>query len=283
MGSLIPRKIPNNLLTEANKEIFSDEAKNKIMDIPPEMIAVNPLQPRKVFGHEDLENLIESIKSHGIIQPLVVTKKSNGYELIAGERRLRAAKIIGMSTVPAIVRQADDVQKLELALIENIQRKNLHPLEKAWSYRKLLDDFSLTQEDVAKRLGQSRSTVANVLRFLDLPEDIQTALAEGKISEGHGKIICGLADEKKQRELFQQIINNDFSVRETEKQKPKSKNSKKLFFATNPLLQSLEEKIRSILHTKVRIEPKGEKGQIVLEYYSEEDLHSIIDIITGGH
>jgi len=282
LSSLIPKKTPNSFVTEENKSLLIPEEKNKIMEIPPEIIEVNPLQPRRVFGHEDLENLIESIKLYGIIQPLVVTKKNNGYELIAGERRLRAAKIIGLPTVPALIREADEIEKLELALIENIQRKNLNPMEKAISYRKLLDEFNLTQEDVSKRLGQNRSTVANVLRFLDLPLTIQEALSEGKISEGHAKIICGLPDEKKQLAFFEQIIKNDFSVRESEIAKPKRKNFAKPVFVKNSLLESLEEKLREALHTKARIEAKGEKGEIILEYYSNEDLHSIIDIITGG-
>ena len=216
LSSLIPKKVPDNILSESNKEFLLAESGNRVLQLPVDMIEANPMQPRQVFGHEELEELIESIKVYGIIQPIIVTKMPGGYQLIAGERRLRSAKIIGLNTVPALVREAGEQEKLELALIENIQRKNLNPMERAVAYQRLIDEFSLTQEAVADKLGVSRSTVANTVRFMQLPEKVQTALAEEKISEGHAKVIAGLPNDKEQMKFFNKVISGDLNVREAE-------------------------------------------------------------------
>jgi len=217
LSSLIPKKVPENAISKENKKLLSTEESDRILKIPVDLIEVNPHQPRTEFDHDDLEDLMDSIKKHGIIQPLIVTKKQDGYQLIAGERRLRAAKILGLETVPAIVRQVGEQEKMELALIENIQRKNLNPIEKAIAYRKMIEEFSLSQEKIAERLGVGRSTITNSMRYLELPSRVQESLASGLITEGHAKNIAGLENEKKQLALLDKIVKNNYSVRETEK------------------------------------------------------------------
>ncbi len=287
LGSLIPTKNPLIAGDLNKKEIPVVDNKNSILQIDPLLIEVNPFQPRTVFSHEELEGLIESIKTYGIISPLIVTPKGDHFELIAGERRWRASKIIGLSKVPVIVREANELQKLELALIENIQRQNLNPMEKAVSYRRLADEFSLTQDQIAQKLGVKRSSVANVLRFLELPLEIQEALSTEKITEGHAKVLAGIKEPQKLKEVFDKIINEDITVRETEflgNDKSKKTRRKKITERnSNPLIQELEERVRNHLHTKVKINSRGERGEIILEFYSQEDLHSIIDLITGGN
>lgn len=282
LGSLIPKKAPTAMISDENKEFLADNSGVKIMQIPVSMIEVNPQQPRQVFNHQELEELIDSIKRYGIIQPLIVTKRGSGYELIAGERRFRSAKIIGLQTVPAIVREADEQEKLELALIENVQRKDLNPLEKAVAYQKLIHEFNLTQEEVAAKMGFSRSAIANTLRYLELPEEIQKALADGKITEGHAKVIAGLPGEKEQLEFLNNILQYNFSVRDAERESRKiSKHPRPVRRSMkDPYIEEKEDLLRSNLNTKVNIKKQGEKGQIVIEFYSEEDLNSIINRIA---
>lgn len=279
LGSLIPKKVPENIISEKNKEFLVPEDSSRVLQIPVDAVEVNPHQPRKIFGHQDLEELIESIKVYGIIQPLIVTKVADGYQLIAGERRLRAAKIIGLETVPAIVRQAEEQEKFELALIENVQRKNLNPMEKAVAYQRLIDEFSLSQERVAERLGVSRSAVANIIRFLDLPEKVQNAIAEGEITEGHAKVIAGLETEKEQLDLLNKILQNGYTVRDTERTSRFGKKRLPRQVAADPLLAEKEDMLRSHLNTKVRIENRDGQGQIVIEFYSDEELDSIVNQI----
>src|SRR3989338_8616169 len=190
LGSLIPQR-------KSVIEEILPETKSQVLDIPVEHIYPNPRQPRHHFSAADLEDLIQSIKEHGALLPLVVTKKGEGYELIAGERRLRASKMLGNKMIPAIVREASEQQKLELALIENIQRQDLNAVEEAIAYRALIDEFSLTQEEVAKRVGKSRSAVANSLRFLDLSQEMRWALQEEKITKSHARTFFGGKDRVK--------------------------------------------------------------------------------------
>ena len=277
LGSLIPKKAPNNTISEENKDFLVDPKSDGVLQVPVNQVSVNPHQPRTVFDHESLEELIESIKVHGIIQPLIVTKEAGGYQLIAGERRLRSAKIAGLSTVPVIVREASEQEKMELALIENVQRKNLNPIETAIAYQRLIDEFSLTQEEVAEKLGVSRSKVGNTIRFLGLPEKVQTSLAEEAITEGHAKVIAGLGNEKEQLDFLGKILKYNFSVREAEKESKAFGGQKKKKKIRDPWLEEQEEKLRQKLNTKVLVESKGgEKGQVVIEYYSEEELMSIV-------
>ncbi|MBU1132128.1 ParB/RepB/Spo0J family partition protein [Patescibacteria group bacterium] len=282
LGSLIPRKNLTNVVSEENKNFLLEENKNQLLQIPPEEIEINPLQPRKIFNHEDLEELIESIKQYGIIQPLVVTKIPGGYQLIAGERRLRSAKIAGFATVPAIVRDASEQEKLELALIENVQRKDLNPIEKAIAYERLMSEFNLNQEQVADKMGISRSAVANTIRFLGLPEEVQKALADGKISEGHAKVIAGMENEFEQLEFLNKILQFNFTVRDAEKEmKKKAPARKSIALASKEaVIEEKEDILRSQLNTKVNIKKKGTEGQIVIDFYSEEELNSIIDQIV---
>ncbi len=280
LSSLIPKRIPENIISEKNKEFLLAEDSSKIFQIPVDAIEVNPMQPRKTFGHEDLEELIESIKVYGIIQPIIVTKVEGGYQLIAGERRLRAARIIGLETVPAIVRQAEEQEKLELAIIENVQRKSLNPIEKAVAYQRLMDEFNLTQEQVAQKLGVSRSAVANTVRLLGLTEEAQKAIAEERISEGHAKILVSLENEKEQNNFLQKILLHGYTVRDTEQRIGKSGLKRKQRIPSqDPLLAEKEDMLRSQLNTKVKIIKRGEQGQIVIEFYSEEELGNIIEQI----
>lgn len=209
LGSLIPQK-------QTITEQVIPSARSQVLDIPVSEIRENSRQPRQFFSASELEDLIGSIKEHGIIQPLVVTRARAGYELIAGERRLRAARTLGMKSVPVIVREAGEQEKLELALIENIQRQDLNAVEEALAYRALVDEFNLTQEDVAKRIGKSRSNVANILRLLDLESEILIALREGKISKSHGRTLLTESDPKKLMALFETMLKGGVSVREAE-------------------------------------------------------------------
>jgi len=273
LSSLIPAKKRKSEIVD----LIDDE---KILRIKTGEIETNPFQPREKIGHEELEELINSIKEHGILQPLILTKGTEGYSLIAGERRLKAAKIIGLKTVPAIIRDATSQEKLELALVENLQRKNLNPLEEAVAFQKLVDEFELTQEQIAKRVGKSRESVSNTLRILSLPLEIQKGLAQEKITEGHAKAILGLPDEKKQLKLFKKIINNNLSVRKTENFTRQSKKGKKSHRGpVEPSIIEKEDKLRGHLGTKVEINKRGKKGKITIQFYSQEELNSIVNKI----
>ncbi|MCX6741207.1 MAG: ParB/RepB/Spo0J family partition protein [Candidatus Parcubacteria bacterium] len=284
LDSLIPKKIttpPPAPLPEKPDETFSGE---RIWPIPLAKILVNPHQPRQDFGHAALEELINSIKEHGILQPLIVTKKGDDYELIAGERRFRAAKVLELPTVPVIVREASEAQKLELALIENVQRQNLNPLEEAVAYQRLMDEFSLTQEQVAQKVSKSRAAVANTLRLLNLPEEVQEAISSGKISEGHAKVLAGLESPDEQLKFFKKIVEEELTVREIEAVIPKTKAPRKKAATLTPFLDAqktaLEEQLRLALGTKVRIEQQTSGGgRIVVEFYSDEELRELVEKI----
>lgn len=275
LGSLIPQK---HSLTEQ----VIPEARKEILEVDPSLIKENPRQPRHHFSPADLEDLIASIKEHGILQPLVVTKSNGAYELIAGERRLRSARTLGLKTVPVIVREANEQQKLELALIENIQRQDLNPVEEAIAYKALVDEFNLRQDDVALRVGKSRSNVANILRLLDLPQDILDALKEGRITKSHARTLLSETDAKKQYELFEQMLNGGVTVRQveakvsglTQKKKTTSSSSK------DPNIVAHEKALREILGTKVDITESNGKGKIEITFYSRPELMELIDLLT---
>ncbi len=273
LSSLIPPKKFIN--AEIKKEL---RAGAELLDLSVQKIKPNPKQPREDFGYQELEDLINSIREHGILQPLIVSKiDEESYELIAGERRLRAAKILNLKTVPAIVRPARDHEKLELALVENIQRKDLNPIEEARAFQKLMNDFGLTQEEVAKRIGRSRPSVANTLRLLNLPEEIQKALRSGKIKESHARALLGLSDVKQQLKHFEKILKNDLTLRETEGavKRVRGGRGKKRTIA-NPNLTAKEELLRSALGTKVEIKKRGKNGQVIIHFYSDEELNGIV-------
>jgi len=218
LNSLIPTssgKIREERAMEIAKEIGRGE---EVIDIPLEKIEPNPYQPRKEFSHLSQEELINSIKEYGIIEPLILTKgEQDKYQIIAGERRFRAAQFLGMKTVPGIVRQASEIEKLEISLLENVQRRDLNPIEKAKAYQRLIDEFNLTEEEIAKKMGKARSTISNTLRLLSLPLAVQGAIGEEKISEGHAKALMSLEDKDKQEMLLRRILGLGLTVRETEK------------------------------------------------------------------
>jgi len=281
LGSLIPKKVSPSLVKEENKEIVLEPAADQIVQVPVDKIEPNPMQPRQVFSHQDLEELIESIKEYGILQPVVATKAGDMYQLIAGERRWRAAKIAGLKTVPAIIRNVTEQEQLELSLIENIQRKNLNPIEEAASYQRLANEFNLKQDEIAKKLGKSRSKIANTIRLLNLPEQIQKAIVEEKITEGHARVILSLATEKEQLDFLNKILQYNFTVRQAEKEgrKYSTRKPRKLKSLKDPLTEAQEEEIRQKLNTKVDIKKSNGSGQIIIEFYSEEELSDLINKI----
>jgi len=260
----------------SNKSVNLD--KDKIWHIPITEVEPNQDQPRKHFDEEALKDLSESIKEHGVLQPILVVEKADGgYELVAGERRFRASKLIGLTTMPAIVKKMDDQQKLEVALIENIQREDLNPIEEAFSYRRLIDEFGLRQSDVAKKVGKSRPVIANAIRLLELPEEIKQALANGKIKAGQARTLLGFKNEKQQLDALQSLLGEKITVRELErvvrKKVPISVNRK------DPNITFLEDQLRSLLGAKVIITSKAKQGTITISYGSEEELKGIVDKI----
>ena len=279
LSSLIPQKV-NKVTTTTKGEavvgVVSEVDKNKILQVLPDQIRSNPMQPRKDFSRESLAELVESIKQYGIIQPLIVTQKNDQYELIAGERRLRAAQIIGLEKVPVIVRDAEEQEKLELALIENIQRTDLNPVELALAYRKLIDEFNLSQEEMAKRVGKARSSVTNTLRVLNLPEEIRLALMDRRISEGHAKILAGLDSEAKQIVLFKKIIHNHLSIEDVIKEIRRIGGTKAARIKINYADKDKEFALREFFSTKVEIRRKGKGGQIIIDFFSDEELEEMI-------
>lgn len=266
-------------------ENYNDDtqAKNLTEDMDINVIEPNPSQPRQEFNEVAMAELAESVKEHGILQPLLVTPSKNKFQVIAGERRLRAAKIAGLKKVPVIVRTMNEQSKLELALIENLQRENLNPMESAHSYKRLIDEFNLSQEDVAKRVGKARTTITNSLRLLSLPVEIKIALAEGKITEGHARAILAQGNQKEQEVLFNKIINESLSVRAAEK----SIGKKRSTLVTNnsnkdPNYLAAEKRMSEVMETKVTIKSSKEKGKIIIDYFSFEDLERIFKRIVNS-
>ncbi|OIQ01577.1 MAG: hypothetical protein AUK58_04390 [Candidatus Moranbacteria bacterium CG2_30_41_165] len=251
----------------------------RVMEIPLHKIVPNPHQPRLQFDDVKLAELAESIKEHGILQPLVVTKSgADTYEIIAGERRFQASKKAGLKTVPVLVRDATEQEKLELAIIENIQRHDLNPIEEAKAFLRLQDEFGLGQEAVAKKMGKSRSVISNTMRLLHLPIEIQRAVSEGKISEGHAKALLSIENPEKQRAVFDLIIKEELTVRETEiKVRSVAVGSHiRSSIVLHPEIISRTEHLTEILGTKVKIAPSGKGGKIMIEYYSPEDLDGLL-------
>jgi ParB family chromosome partitioning protein len=245
-------------------------------------IRPNPYQPRRAFPQQDLENLASSITEKGVLQPLVVRAGATGYELIVGERRWRASRMAGLKQVPVIVKDVTPAEMLELALIENIQREDLNPLEKADAYHRLMEEFNLTQESVAKRVGQDRSTVANFLRLRGLPKEIRDDIAGNKLSMGHARAILGAKTPLEQKAVWRRIISENLSVRaveslikrlRAEKEKtprPKGSSSEAVYF------QSLEDDLSRVFGTKVRIVRRGKRGRVEIAFYNDADLDRLI-------
>lgn len=278
MGSLIPTA--KNILTAKvqTKETGNAPRGQGIWNIPITEIVPNSEQPRKNFSHQDLEDLVLSIKKYGVLQPITVTERADGgYELIAGERRLRASQIAGMATIPAIVRSATQQEKLELALIENIQRQNLNPIEEAFAFKRLIEEFELTQQEVADNVGKSRPVVANTIRLLDLPEEIQKALMDGKISSGKARALLSLTDTREQLALFHSMVGEGITVRDVEREvAAKGEQSRKGSIRRDPNIAAQEKLIEERLGTKVQIHLRGEKGTIEIQFFSKEELKRLI-------
>jgi len=254
--------------------------------IPLERIVSNPRQPRSHIDQQELAELTASIKEHGVLQPLLVTfdELSGNYTLIAGERRLQAARQAGLDTIPAIVREVNEQQRLELALIENLQRADLSPLEAADAYRQLVEDFSLSHEEVAVRVGKSRTTVTNTLRLLKLAQAVQQALANGRISEGHARALLALPTPESQEAALRSILKQELNVRRTEELVRKLSGQKLVQVAQPPPppeITALEERLRSRLGTKVKLNRFHKGGTLVIHFYSDEELDALIEAILG--
>ena len=282
LSSLIPqkvKKVATAISGEAVVSVVSEADKDRVLQISPDRIQVNPMQPRRNFNEHQLNELIESIKQYGIIQPLIVTQKNGDYELIAGERRLRAAKILNLATVPVIIRQADEQQKLEVALVENLQREDLNAIEAALAYRKLIDEFNLNQEELAIRLGKSRPVITNTLRLLNLPEEIQAALIDGRITEGHAKTIVGLESEAKQLALFKKILLNKMTIEDAMKETRAMGGTKMARIKINYADKDKEFAFREFFGTKAEIKRKGKGGEVIIYFYSDEELGEMVEKI----
>lgn len=253
-----------------------------VFNVAPERIDPNPRQPRGEFNAEKLQELTESIRDYGILEPLLVVEKSGGrYELIAGERRWRAAVALKLKAVPVLVRQADDLEKLELSLIENLQRQDLNPIEEAEGYRELGHAFGLTQEAIAKRVGKSRETISNGLRMLELAGEIQRAIANSTISPAHARILLGIDNPKARHAVFNRMMGEKLTVREAQDIAGPQMRRKRTALK-DPSVLADEARLREALNTKVQIEKRGSRGRILVQFYSEEDYQELVGKISGG-
>ncbi|NLK98261.1 ParB/RepB/Spo0J family partition protein [Defluviitalea saccharophila] len=265
-------------------DLPEESTAGQVKIVPINEIEPNKEQPRKNFDEDKMEELSQSIKEHGIIQPLIVKKQGNFYVIVAGERRWRAARMAGLSEVPVIIQDYSNNEVMEISLIENLQREDLNPIEEAKAFETLINSFSLKQEEVAKRVGKSRSAIANTLRLLQLDESIQELLIHQSISEGHARALLALSNKADQIVVVDKILKDNISVRETEKlvkeilEKPKKKKKKE---ALSPIFKDIENKMKQILGTKVQITKGRKKGKIEIEYYSNDDLERIISLIQS--
>jgi len=272
LGALIPEVEPGK---ERQKDYFQCEIS---------LIHPNRYQPRRHFSQDELNDLSQSIKEQGVIQPILVRKDNTGYELIAGERRLRAAKLAGFDKVPAVVKDVSDVEMLEMSLVENIQREALNPIEEAEAYHRLMTEFKLTQEKTAERVGKSRSAVANFLRLLQLPDDIKGSIVDGSLSMGHARALLGIETSAQLNAAYRTIVSKGLSVRETEaliknlrskkkKSTPSSKGSEKLYFI------DIADDLARYFGTKVQIIRHAQKGKVEIEFYSDDDLDRLLGLL----
>jgi ParB family chromosome partitioning protein len=258
------------------------------LDIPIARIRENPLQPRHQFDQDELESLAASVREHGIIQPILVTETLDGYQLVAGERRLRAARMAGLERIPAVIRQLADREQLELALVENLQRADLNPIETAEAYRQLIADFGFGQDELATRVGRARTTVTNTLRLLDLAPAIQAAVLERRITEGHARALGGLPPDH-QPAVLRSVVERELSVRQAEElvrrlraTGPSDPPTRAARPELDPDLERIETELRGALGTKVTLARSRRGGRIVIEYYDDEELGRLFDRLTGG-
>ncbi|MDP8265327.1 MAG: ParB/RepB/Spo0J family partition protein [Candidatus Aceula meridiana] len=273
LGKGLSALIPENVKLENGESIAY---------LSPKQIKKNTMQPRKNFRQEQLADLVSSIKERGVLQPLLVRQKEDGYELIAGERRLRAAETLNIEKVPVIIKNATDQEALVLALVENIQREELNPIEEAQAFKRLVEEFNLTQDVVAQSVGKDRTTITNILRLLSLPAEIQQSISTGTFSMGHARTLLAIKDLSKQKALWKKTINNGLSVRELEnltRGEGQTKIRKARGEKGDPYIASVEEDLQRALGTKVRLKAQKKRGTIVIEYYSHDDLDRIIKII----
>ncbi|WP_054958298.1 ParB/RepB/Spo0J family partition protein [Paenibacillus dakarensis] len=257
---------------------------DKVVDIPISQLRANPYQPRKTFNEEAIQELAESIRQHGVIQPIIVRSVLKGYEIIAGERRFRASQYCGKATVPAVVRSFTDQQVMEIALIENLQRENLNAMEIAVAYQGLMEEFSLTQEELSLKVGKSRSHIANFLRLLSLPDEVKENVSRGTLSMGHARAIVGLKDPVLVKQLAKQCVEQEWSVRELEEavknldRKSQDKDKVKVK-KRDPYIDHVEENLRERFKTTVKIKHNKDKGKIELNYYSKQDLERLLELL----
>ena len=259
-----------------------DEGRS-IVEIRINEVEPNIEQPRKVFDQEKLETLAESIKEHGVVQPIIVRKEGSRYIIVAGERRWRASKLAGLKTIPVIIKDLSTREVMEIALIENLQREDLNPIEEAEAYQKLMEEYEMTQEEVAKIVGKSRAAIANSVRLLTLTNEIKEMLLDGRITSGHARTLITIPDMERQNELAKEIVEKNLSVREIEKlaalENKKSTPRKKPISKNNIEVINLEEKLRTAYGTKINLVRGKNKGKIVFEYYSNDEFDRIIDIL----
>ena len=273
------------LIPDFDEGLSKGEDLNGSLNLLIDEVFPNRLQPRKNFDDEKFNELERSIREHGVLQPIIVQKSVNGYELIVGERRWRASKKAGLKKVPAVIREVTDLESLELALIENLNRQDLNPIEEADGYERLAKDFGLTQENIAKRMGKSRESVANIMRLLKLPRQVQQDMISGRLTMGHGRALLGLKSEQEILFLRKKIVDQSLNVRETEIQvnllKHKSKEPKRSEKANKDIfIRNLQIKLERKLGTKVEIATNQKGGKVVIKYYSNDDLERIIKMFN---
>ena len=280
LGKGLDALFPNIGLTDDSRESDYFEC-----DI--DMIRPNPYQPRREFSEKEMAELAESVKSRGVLQPLLIRTAGDGYELIAGERRLRAAKMAGLEQVPVLIKEIPDTELLELSIIENIQRENLNPIEEGEAYQRLMTEFGLIQEQIAQRVGKSRSAVANFLRLNQLPDEIKSSLRKGELSMGHARALLGADSSAIQRKAWELVVSNGLSVRETERLVIRLNARKEI----PPQEQaapdavhflSLEEDLSRFYGTKVQIRRRGKKGKVEIEFYTDEDLDRLLTLLKSN-
>ncbi|MGQ9617904.1 MAG: ParB/RepB/Spo0J family partition protein [Candidatus Aminicenantia bacterium] len=275
------RKVLGRGIKALLSEDVSFLKEEKFVEIDIDLIHPNPNQPRKNFSEESMRELVESIKEAGIIQPILVTPEENGYKIVVGERRWRAAQVLGLTKIPAVIKNIEPAKQLELALIENLQREDLNPIEVATGYQRLIEIGNLTHEELAQKVGKDRSSVTNYLRLLKLPQEIKDLIAEGRIEMGHARTLLSVEDPLIQKQLAKLVYEKELSVRELERiiKKGAGKKSKE----KTVYMPIIEEDLRKILGTKVRLMKRGKGGYLLIRFHSEEELERLYKIIKGGN
>ncbi|MFO7914769.1 MAG: ParB/RepB/Spo0J family partition protein [Candidatus Krumholzibacteriales bacterium] len=266
LEALIPREIKENV-----------SASEKVINLKVDEIAPNPHQPRQVFGENELRELAESIRENGILQPIVVRRTGSGYELVAGERRLRASRILELKEIPALVRDIDDENSLKLALLENLQREDLNPIEKAAGFRALKEELGVSTAEIGRALGKGRSTIANTIRLLKLPAEVKELINSGDLTEGHARAILAIDDDSEKVRAAKRVVSEQLTVRDLEKGAGPGSRRKPRKRERDPELRALEEKLEIHLGTKVKIQPGRKGGVIRITYYSNEQFEGVLE------